>query len=283
MFVKLGQVLSTRSDLIPPAAALELSRLQDRVPAETPDAIRHVLETELGGPIHEVFSEFDPEPLAAASIGQAHRARRPNGEEVIVKIQRPGIAEAVERDIMVLLELANTVESRTSWGADYRVVALAQEFADGLRDELDFRVEAKNISAIRANIAEFSEVQVPRVHEDLSTSRVLTMEWFDGVSARQVDDIDELGVDRGKLADTLLRSALKQMLVDGHFHADPHPGNVLILRDGRIGLIDFGATGRLDPCRASLDDGDDAGGQGTRRDDASQRLVRGCKLSRRCR
>jgi ubiquinone biosynthesis protein len=246
MFVKVGQVLSTRSDLVPPAVIEELSGLQDHVPPVHPAAIREVLEEEFGRPVEDLFLEFDWQPLAAASIGQAHRARSREGQEVIVKIQRPRIAESVERDTLVLMEIARAVETRTSWGADYRVAELAREFSDGLREELDFRIEARNISAIAANVSGFSEIQVPRVFPELSTSKVLTMEWLDGVSVRDSEAIDALGVDRHKLADVVLRALLKQMLTDGYFHADPHPGNILILEDGRIGLIDFGATGRLD-------------------------------------
>jgi ubiquinone biosynthesis protein len=246
MFVKMGQILSTRSDLIPSAVVKELSGLQDHVPPVHPAAIRDVLEEELGRPVEDLFSEFEWEPLAAASIGQAHYARSRDGHEVIVKVQRPRIAESVERDILVLMELARAVEARTSWGADYRVIELTREFSDGLREELDFRVEARNISAIAANISDFSDVQLPRVFPELSTSRVLTMEWLDGVSARDGEAVDALGVDRHKIADVVLRVFLKQMLTDGYFHADPHPGNILILEGGRIGLIDFGATGRLD-------------------------------------
>src|SRR5439155_162973 len=133
------------------------------------------------------------------------------------------------------------------WAADYRVRDLAGEFAERLREELDFRVEARNATEIGGRLAAEGGIRAPVVHEELTTRRVLTMEWFDGVSVRRAEQVDALGVDRRALADSLLRCALEQMLVDGHFHADPHPGNVLVLGDGGLGLIDFGATGRLDP------------------------------------
>jgi ubiquinone biosynthesis protein len=163
-----------------------------------------------------------------------------------VKVQRPGIAEAVDRDLLVLAELARVAETRTTWGADYHVTDLAEEFSDRLREELDFRLEARNATEI-AGLTDDDRVHVPVVHTELSTARILVMEWLDGVSVREVERIDALGLDRARLAETLLRSSLRQMLVDGRFHADPHPGNVLVLADGRLGLIDFGATGRLDP------------------------------------
>jgi ubiquinone biosynthesis protein len=246
MFVKLGQLLSTRADLLPAGVVAELSRLQDRVAPAPQDAVRALLEAELGRPVEEAFAELDPEPIAAASIGQAYRGRLRSGEAVVVKVQRPGVAEAVERDLLVLAELAGVVQARTAWGADYQVTELAGEFADRLREELDFRLEARNATEVAAALDGDDQVRVPFVHRELSTARVLVMEWLDGVSAREVDRIDAMGLDRARLAETLLRSALRQMLVEGRFHADPHPGNVLVLGGGRLGLIDFGATGRLD-------------------------------------
>jgi ubiquinone biosynthesis protein len=246
MFVKLGQVLSTRADLLPAGVVAELSRLQDQVAPAPPEAVRELLEAELGRPVEEVFASLDPEPIAAASIAQAYRGRLRGGEAVVVKVQRPGIAEAVDRDLLVLAELARVAETRTGWGADYHVTDLAEEFADRLREELDFRLEARNATEIAA-LTDGDRVHVPVVHTELSTARILVMEWLDGVSVREVERIDALGLDRARLAETLLRSSLRQMLVDGRFHADPHPGNVLVLADGRLGLIDFGATGRLDP------------------------------------
>jgi ubiquinone biosynthesis protein len=251
MFVKLGQLLSTRADLLPAGVVAELSRLQDQVAPAPPEAVLALLEAELGRPAGEVFAELDPEPIAAASIAQAYRGRLRDGQPVVVKVQRPGIAGSVERDLLVLAELARVAETRTAWGADYHVTELAGEFADRLREELDFRLEARNATEIAALTGE--QVHVPAVHTELSTARILVMEWLDGVSVREVERIDALGLDRARLAEALLRSSLRQMLVDGRFHADPHPGNVLVLADGRLGLIDFGATGRLDPLQqASL-------------------------------
>ena len=247
MFVKLGQVMSTRSDLLPPDAVRELSHLQDQVAEADPEQVRRLVEDELEAPVEQVFSSFDWDPLAAASIAQAYRAELPNGEKVIVKVQRPGVAELVERDVDVLESLAQAVEQRTPWGAEYRVAELASEFTDSLRQELDFRIEGRNASDLRANLAHDDRVRIPTVYTELTTSKILVMEWLEGVSVRQVDRVDGRELDRRALADALLRCSLRQMLIDGHFHADPHPGNVMVLSDGDIGLIDFGATGRLDP------------------------------------
>jgi ubiquinone biosynthesis protein len=247
MFVKMGQVASTRSDLVSPPVAEELSHLQDHVAPAPPEGVRELLEDELGAPVDEVFAEFDWKPLAAASIGQVHRARLHGGQQVVVKVQRPGIANSVDRDLDVLNELATMVEQRTTWGADYHVSDLADEFAERLREELDFEIEARNASDIAANLDDDSDVWIPAVFHDLTSRRVLVMEWLDGVSVRETQEIDDLGVDRRQLAEDLLRCMLQQMLMDAQYHADPHPGNVMVLRDGRLALIDFGAASRIDP------------------------------------
>jgi ubiquinone biosynthesis protein len=247
MFVKLGQMLSTRPDLVSSPIADELATLQDQVRPANPAAMGLVVRQEYDAPAESVFATFDWEPIAAASIGQAYRATLPSGDAVIVKVQRPRIAESVDRDLDVLDEIAKAIESRTTWGAEYGVRSLTSEFAERLREELDFRSEARNCIEVGAHLAEDSLVRVPVVYEEMTTERVLVMEWLDGVSVRDSAAIDALGVDRKVLADELLRTMLQQMLVEGRFHADPHPGNVMVLADGQIGLIDFGATGVLDP------------------------------------
>jgi ubiquinone biosynthesis protein len=246
MFVKLGQIVSTRSDLLSPEAIRELSLLQDHVRPASRESVSVLLEAELAAPPEEVFANFDWEPLAAASIGQVYRAALPDGSPVVVKVIRPGIEESVAVDLSVLAELGRVVETRTSWGAEYHVMDLVDEFSSRLREELDFRVEAKNARAIAASLPTGSRISIPEVYEDLSTSRVLVMEWLDGASVRDVAWGDARVSERTKIADLLLRTFLEQMLQDGVFHADPHPGNVMLLRDGRVALIDFGAAGRLD-------------------------------------
>ncbi len=247
MFVKLGQVLSTRTDLISPQAATELGLLQDHVRPAPRDAIAEVLEEELDTPVPDVFPGFDWHPLAAASIGQVYRAQLPDGSPVVVKVQRPGIDESVRVDLSVLEELGHVVESRTTWGREYRVDELVDEFSARLREELDYRTEARNAHSIASTMPADAHIRVPYVYDELSTSRVLVMEWLDGTSVREVDWGAARIADRVKLADSLLQTFLEQMLQEGVFHADPHPGNVMLLADGHLALIDFGAAGRLDP------------------------------------
>ncbi len=246
MFVKLGQIASTRSDFLSPDIIKELSLLQDQVPPASRDDVAEMLEQELDAPVDDVFPKFDWDPVAAASIGQVYRAALPDGSAVVVKVIRPGIEESVAVDLSVLDELGRVVETRTSWGAEYHVMDLVDEFSTRLREELDFRIEARNARTIGSNLPHGSRVVVPDVYEELSTSRVLVMEWLDGVSVRDVAWDDARAAERTKIADLLLRTFLEQMLQEGVFHADPHPGNVMLLRDGRLALIDFGATGRLD-------------------------------------
>jgi ubiquinone biosynthesis protein len=263
-FVKLGQVLSTRSDLLPPEAIAELSRLQDNAPPASPSAIEALLTEELGAPPSEVFAAFDHKPVAAASIAQAHLAELATGERVIVKVQRPGIREPVERDLDILIRIAHMMERRALWARRFGVTDLAEGFAASLREELNFRVEARNIAAVAASLdnpqqasqasgasvgsVENAEVRIPRVFGQHSTDRVLVIELLDGVNVREAAPlIEQLGLSRAALARTLLRSLLRQILGEGTFHADPHPGNVMVLRDGRLALIDFGSVGRLDP------------------------------------
>ncbi len=247
MFVKLGQVMSTRSDLISPDAAAELALLQDDVRPADREGVQQLLEAELDAPCSDVFPTFDWQPLAAASIGQVYRARLPDGSPVVVKVQRPDVGEMVQVDLSVLEELGRVAESRTSWGSEYHVKDLVDEFGARLREELDYRIEARNAHSIGSSLPPGSRMYVPHVYEELTTSRVLVMEWLDGVDVRRVAWSDARPSDRTKIADQLLRTFLEQMMQHGVFHADPHPGNVMLLSDGRLALIDFGAAGRLDP------------------------------------
>jgi ubiquinone biosynthesis protein len=246
MFVKLGQLAAGRADLIGEEVAAEFAKLQDAVPAASPDEVRALVEEELGRPIEEVFSEFEWQPVGAASIGQAHLARLVDGSAVIVKVQRPGIAELVDRDLQIVAHLAALAEVRTTWGPVYGVKAFAREFSDNLRQELDYRVEANNAAQIAAVISHLDLIHVPAIDRTLSTSRIMVMELLNGVPLSQVDRRTELGVDRDRLAGTILRASVEPMFNGDRFHADPHPGNVFLLADGRLGLVDFGATGRLD-------------------------------------
>lgn len=246
VFVKFGQILSTRHDLLSPEFSSELGRLQNRVaPVEWPH-IESLLEEELGTPVHEVFAQFDTEPIAAGSIAQVHRARLRAGQAVVVKVQRPGIRPIVEGDLDITQRIARLLHRRAAWARSIGVVELAHGFAEGLREELDFTIEARNMAGVIA-ARTYDDVVISRVHAGLSTRRILVMDFLDGVALDEATPIiDEHGMDRTELARRLLHTLLTQIMLDGIFLADPHPGNLMLLRDGRLGLLDFGLVGRLD-------------------------------------
>ncbi|MFI6445014.1 ABC1 kinase family protein [Kitasatospora sp. NPDC050543] len=249
-FVKLGQVLSTRRDMLPPAFVTELARLQDRAAPVPWEELEPALRAELGAPVEEVFAAFDRSPLASASIAQVHVARLRTGEEVVVKVQRPGVRATVERDLEIVGRLARSIHRRGGWGRSIGVLELAEGFATALREELDFLVETRNMTAVAAAAharGDGSRVRIPEPYPDLCTVRVLVMERLAGTPLAKAGPlIGELGLDRRDLAGDLLATLLRQVTLDGVFHADPHPGNILLLTDGRLGLLDFGSVGRLD-------------------------------------
>lgn len=247
MFVKLGQMLAGRPDVVGPALAIELAHLQEDVAPAPWEDVEALLRDELGCPLEEVFSSFEREPVAAASIAEVHRATLAEDHaHVVVKVQRPGVRALVERDLSIMLRVAARAEQRMAWARSAGVAAIAREFAENVMRELDFEQESRNITEVAAALTSTPEVHVPDVRVDLSTSRVLVMEELDGVTLAQGGRLAALDVDRQKLADVLLRASLACVMNGERFHADPHPGNVMVLEDGRLGLLDLGSTGRLD-------------------------------------
>ena len=251
VYVKLGQIAATRPDLVPPAICTALAGLQNQVAPAPAEGVKLVLETELGGEMETIFAEFDWEPLAAASIGQTYRARLHSGEPVVVKIQRPGIQDVMERDLAALALLAALAQRRTPFGQGVRSGEMLDQFATSLRAELDFRREADAMGEMTALLGPASDVRVPVVYRELCTQRVLVQERFEGFTLADTAQLEASSIDRRALGERLLRSTLEQVLRIGLFHADPHPGNIFAFPDGTLGLIDFGAVGRLDPIQQS--------------------------------
>ncbi len=246
-FIKLGQVLSTRADLLPQPYLDALSRLQDSVAPIPSEEVEQILSAELGVRISKAFAEFDREPLAAASLAQVHRANLRDGTDVVVKVQRPGIREQIVEDLEALNEVARFLDTHTSLGKRYEFENMLVELRRSLLRELDFHLEANNLIAFAENLYEFEDIVIPEPIETFTTSRVLTMTYIEGKKITSISPLRLLDIPAHELADELFRAYLKQLLVDGLFHADPHPGNVLLTDDDRIALIDLGMVSRLLP------------------------------------
>ncbi len=245
-FVKFGQLLSTRSDLLSPAYLTELAALQDSLSPIPGPVVEDLVRVELGAPPETVFAAFDLTPLATASIGQAHAATLHDGTEVVVKVRRPDVVERIEEDLEILQNLAAQADRRWAEAADYDLPGLAEEFARTLRGELDYLAEGRNAERFAANFADDPGVHIPRVLWETTTSRVLTLERIRGLKVSDLAGLDAAGIDRPALAARAARVAAQMIFDDGFFHADPHPGNLFIEPDGRIGLIDFGMVGVVD-------------------------------------
>jgi ubiquinone biosynthesis protein len=245
-YIKLGQLLSTRPDIIPQAYAEALTRLQDGVEPLPFSEIERILAEELGVRLSRAFGSIDPAPLAAASIAQVHYATLRDGREVALKVQRPGIRELVLTDLEALSDVARFLDGHTEAGERYGLTLLFDEFRKSMLRELDFRQEALHLKRIGRNLEEIPEIVIPKPLDDFSTSRVLTMEFIAGTKVTGLSPLCMLDIDGEHLADVLFRAYMKQMLRDGVFHADPHPGNVFLV-DGKIALIDLGMVARVTP------------------------------------
>lgn len=245
-YIKLGQVLSTRPDLIPIEFIAELSKLQDRVPPFPFADVEAIVQRELGAPSSEVFDHIDVEPAASASIGQVHRARLKNGEAAAVKIQRPGIRALIEVDLEILLHLATLAERHVEELALHRPVKIVEEFARILEKEIDFRIEAANTDRIAQSFLDDPAVYIPMVFRELSTACILTSEYVEGIKISNIEQLDAAGYDRRLLCSRGADIVLKQVFHHGFFHADPHPGNIFALPGNVICLLDFGMVGVVD-------------------------------------
>jgi len=242
-YIKLGQLLSTRADILPLAYMDALGRLQDRVEPFSSAEAEQIIQAELGVRMSKLFETFDAEPIAAASLGQVHRATLRDGRPVAVKVQRPGIRKRIMTDLEALDEIARFIDERTELGRRYGMSGMLNEFRASLMRELDYMREAQNLAVFRDNMREFPRIVVPAPIMDYTTARVLTMEWIDGRKITDVAPVRLIEIDGAELGDTLFEAYLKQILVDGIFHADPHPGNVFLTDDDRIALIDLGMVG----------------------------------------
>lgn len=246
-FVKLGQLLSTRADLLPASYVDALSRLQDDLAPIPFEQVEEIVSEELGVRISRAFQTFDPVPLASASLGQVHRATLRDGRVVAVKVQRPGIRERLVDDFEALGEVARFLDRHTEMGRRYRLARMVEEFRRMVFREIDYRAEANNLETLRAIVEDFDRLVVPSPIGEFTTARVLTMEYVEGRKVTTLTPFRRVELDGPELADQLFRAYLKQILVDGFLHADPHPGNVYLTEDGRLALLDLGMVLRLRP------------------------------------
>ena len=242
-FIKLGQLLSTRADVLPVAYVEALARLQDDVEPFSFAEVERIVSEELQTRISKAFTEFDPVPIAAASLGQVHRAVLRDGRVVAVKVQRPGIREQIVDDLDAFTEIAQILDKHLQAGRLYQFEKMVDEFRKSILRELDYQREAQNLVTLSENLAEFDRIVVPSPILDFTTGSVLTMEFVFGQKITSLSPLEKIDIDGARLADELHRAYLKQILIDGFFHADPHPGNVFLTDDHRVALIDLGMVG----------------------------------------
>jgi len=244
-FIKLGQLLSTRADILPPPYLEALTRLQDQVEPFSFAEVERIVEDELGIRLSKAFNRFESIPLASASLGQVHRAEMRDGREVVVKVQRPDIREQIVADVEALSELATFLDTHTEMGKRYDFAQMLSEFRKSLLRELDYREEAGHLVEFAANLRDFTLIVIPRPVEDFTTSRVLTMDYIHGKKITALHPLRRIDINGTRLAEQFFRAYLQQILVDGVFHADPHPGNVFLTDDERVALLDLGMVSRL--------------------------------------
>lgn len=246
-YVKLGQVLAGRRDLFPEEYLRALERLQDKVKPFPYEEVEQIILSELGVRISKAFSRFEPEPIAAASLGQVHSAALRDGRPVVVKVQRPDIKRRIAQDFEVLEQIAGFLDNHTTKGRQYRFAVVIEEFRRTLHHELNYEREMQNLVKLHENLREFPRIHVPQPIPDYCTRTVLTMEEVQGVKISSISPIARLDIDGAALLDELFKAYLKQVLIDGLFHADPHPGNVFLTNDGRVSLLDLGMVGHTTP------------------------------------
>lgn len=245
-YIKIGQIASTRADIIPQDILCELEKLQENVPPFSFEEVSVIIEEELGSPLEDIFSSFDENVIAAASIGQVHRAQlRSTGEQVAVKVQRPRIKAMIETDLEILLDLATLAENRMKRMERLQLRDVVDEFAKSLRNELDYTIEGRNAEKIAKQFKMDKKIHIPSIYWDYTTRRVLTMEFVKGLRLNQFEELEKNGYNHKELAEQLVQALFHQILIEGFFHADPHPGNIFLLQGGVISFIDFGMVGRL--------------------------------------
>lgn len=243
-FIKFGQILAQRPDVVPQRYIDELEKLEDSVPPFDPEEAREIVVEELG-PIQHVFDEFEEEPLAAASIAQVHRATLRNGDEVVVKVRRPGIKEQMEQDLDILKFLAKFGEHHIGFLENMRTYKAVREFARWTHDELDLKKEGRNGRILAENLEDEDRIKVPHIYMEHTTEKVLVMEYVEGVKSNDAEALQNMDIDEAEIAATAVRAGLKQVIRDGFFHADPHPSNFLISPDGDLIYLDFGMVGKF--------------------------------------
>jgi len=244
-FIKLGQIASTRPDLVPDDIIKELEQLQNNVPPFPYEEAVAIIETSLGATKEEIFGHIEEKPLGSASIGQVHKGELLDGETVAIKVQRPDIEQTVRNDLEILHRLASLAESRMNWARQYQVKDMIDEFSRAILEELDYTIEARNTERLGKQFAEDGTVHIPEIYWEATTKNVLTMEYIEGIRINDFESIDTLGYSRTILAERVTNAVFHQILIEGFFHGDPHPGNINVLPGETIAFMDFGMVGKM--------------------------------------